>query len=55
MHVPKDFMVRPESAGCEDLREGITIVIRLKGVTPEMGIVEGAAGTGNSAHIVTIF
>ena len=48
-------MVRAEAAGCEDMREGMTIVIRLKGVTLETRIVEGAARTGNSTHLPNIF
>ena len=51
----QDFVVRSEAAGCEDLREEMTIVIRLKGVTLETGIVEGAARTGNSTHLPNIF
>ena len=38
-------MVWPEAAGCEDLRGGMTIVIRLKSVDLEIGIVKGVAGT----------
>ena len=48
-------MVRRETSGREDLSEGMAIVIRLKGVTPERGIIEGAAGTGKPSKLVRHF
>jgi len=38
--------VYEDSPECEDVSGGMTIVIRLKGATPETGIVQGAAGVG---------
>lgn len=46
LHLPKDFMVRRESLGYEDLSGGMTIVIRLESATPETGTAERAAGSG---------
>ena len=55
LHVYGDFMVRRETSGCEDLGGGMAIVIRLKGVAPETGIVEGAAGTGKLDTLIQHF
>lgn len=55
LHVYGDFVVRRETSGCEDLSGGMAIVIRLKGVTPETGIVEGAARTGEFDTLIQHF